>query len=175
MASSRNDFPALPGFYKLVLLHLEPVSTTIPALSCFVYPGTQWFYNGLIPGPAPATMDPRAVASVWQLVNCYLLLAMMSAILFRTIRSALSHDPVTQERVLGAALTVLAIADLTHITASVFALPANVRSSPSTWNATTHGNITATLFLFLTRMSWFAGIGRKRYYYGHTNLPQKKL
>ena len=31
------------------------------------------------------------------------------------------------------------------------ALPSSVAYNPSVWNATTHGNITFTIFLFLTR------------------------
>ena len=75
-------------------------------------------------------MDPRAVAAVSQLVNCtydrcsfillvltvhvigYLLLAMMSTILFRVIRNTLSKSPAAQEAIIGAALAVLAFADV---------------------------------------------------------------
>ena len=64
---------ALGGFYKFVFLHLEPVSTITPAIITFLFPGSTWFYNQLIPGlpPAPdSDVDIRARMAVLQLANC---------------------------------------------------------------------------------------------------------
>lgn len=59
----------------------------------------------------------------------YLLLGLISSLVFRAVRDALPHDPVAQERIVGASLTALALADVrartyvsscaltTHITA----------------------------------------------------------
>ena len=75
-------------------------------------------------------MDPRAVTAVSQLVNCiydrfafillvlmicvagYLLLSIMSMILFRVIQNTLLKNPAAQEAIIGAALAVLAFADV---------------------------------------------------------------
>lgn len=42
----------------------------------------------------------------------YLLLGLISSIVFRAVRSTLRHDPVAQERIIGASLTALALADV---------------------------------------------------------------
>ena len=42
----------------------------------------------------------------------YLLLGLISSLVFRAIRDALPNDPAAQERILGASLTALAIADV---------------------------------------------------------------
>ncbi|KAJ8497187.1 hypothetical protein ONZ51_g640 [Trametes cubensis] len=34
-----SDFPALPGFYQLLFLHIEPTSTVMPAVMAWVFPG----------------------------------------------------------------------------------------------------------------------------------------
>jgi hypothetical protein len=42
----------------------------------------------------------------------YLLLGMISSLVFRAVRDALPNDPVAQERIVGATLAALAIADV---------------------------------------------------------------
>ena len=84
-----------------------------------------------------ATLDARARMGVWQLTNCafdlffdsqnklltifllqfefaagYFLLGLISSLVFRAVRDALPHDPVAQERIVGASLTALALADV---------------------------------------------------------------
>ncbi|KAL5535081.1 hypothetical protein ACEPAF_3174 [Sanghuangporus sanghuang] len=171
-----SDFPALPGFYKLMYLHIEPISTMTPALLAWFFPGSKWFFDELIPStpaaPLQDSLDPRSSMAVWQLTNCYLLLGLISSLVFRAIRDALPHDPAAQERILGASLAALAIADVTHIIATFINLPSEIRYDPLAWNATTHGNISFVIVLLSGRLAWFMGIGRKRYYYGQN--PVKK-
>ncbi|KAF8761857.1 hypothetical protein RHS01_01008 [Rhizoctonia solani] len=131
---------ALGGLYKFVFLHLEPLSTITPAIVTFIFPGATWFYNQLVPGlptVPDSDVDTRARMAVLQLAN--------------SIRDALPHDQTSQEKIVGATLVALAIADITHLLGTFVALPADVAYTPGSWNATTHGNITFTLFLFLTR------------------------
>ncbi|EJD04448.1 uncharacterized protein FOMMEDRAFT_133719 [Fomitiporia mediterranea MF3/22] len=165
-----SDFPALPGFYKLMYLHLEPISTIAPSFFVWLFPGTAWFYGELIPGAPPVkedSMDPRATMAIWQLTNCYLLLGLISSLVFRAVRDALPHDPVAQERIVGASLMALAIADVSCIMiATWIGLPPELRYDPLSWNSVTHGSITTVIILLSGRLAWFAGIGRKRYYYG---------
>ncbi|KAL5534697.1 hypothetical protein ACEPAG_1161 [Sanghuangporus baumii] len=172
-----SDFPALPGFYKLMYLHIEPISTMTPALLAWFFPGSKWFFDELIPSTSTAPLqdplDPRSSMAVWQLTNCYLLLGLISSLVFRAIRDALPHDPAAQERILGASLAALAIADVTHIIATFINLPSGIRYDPLAWNATTHGNISFVVVLLSGRLAWFMGIGRKRYYYGQ-NLVKKE-
>ncbi|KIK54603.1 hypothetical protein GYMLUDRAFT_48512 [Collybiopsis luxurians FD-317 M1] len=172
-----DSFPALPGFYKLLFLYFEPVSTISPALLIWLWPGASWFHHQLVPTPdvlASRSLDARTVLAVWQLGNCYMLLGLISSLVFRAVRDALRNDVVAQERILGSALTALAIADVTHVLASLVGLPPELRFSPASWNATTHGNITFTMFLFSVRLAWFLGVGRRRYYYGQPRLTQNK-
>lgn len=171
-----ENFAALPGFYRLMFLHLEPLSTFIPVMSVWIAPGIKWFYQEQIPSntPAPLLLDDRTQMIVMQLVNCYLLLGLLSSIVFRAVRDTLPNNPAAQERIVGASLLALAIADVTHILATFFGLPENLRYDPLSWNSMTHGNITITGFLFLGRISWFLGIGRTRFYFGQKQAQRAK-
>ncbi|KAJ3805533.1 hypothetical protein EV368DRAFT_51937 [Lentinula lateritia] len=169
-----TPFPALPGFYRLLFLYFEPVSTISPALLIWLWPGTTWFHHQLVPSiepsPPSSSLDARTILAVWQLGNCYMLLGLISSLVFRAVRDALRGNPVAQEHIIGSALTALAIADITHVLATFIGLPSDLQFNIVSWNGTTHGNITFTLFLFSVRIAWFLGIGRRRYYYGQSNL-----
>ncbi|KAG7090716.1 hypothetical protein E1B28_009809 [Marasmius oreades] len=174
-----SDFAALPGFYKLLFLYLEPASTAIPGLMILIYPGSTWFHHQLIPSstdPLPkGFLDDRTNMAIWQLAGCYFLLGMISSFVFRAVRSALKHDSKSQERVVGSLLLPLAIADVIHISSSFIGLPPDLRLNVQEWNGTTHGNITITTFLFIARVAWFLGIGRPRYYFGQNSTAVKKV
>ncbi|ESK98116.1 hypothetical protein Moror_362 [Moniliophthora roreri MCA 2997] len=165
-----SDFPALTGFYKLLFLYLEPASTMIPGLIILFYPGATWFHHQLIPSKTEplhfGLLDDKTTMALWQLGSCYFLLGMISSFVLRAVRDAISRDVVAQEKIVGALLAALAIADLTHIASTFIGLPPELRLNVLEWNPTTHGNITATIFLFCSRMSWFMGIGRRRYHFG---------
>ncbi|KAF4572467.1 hypothetical protein AB1N83_006966 [Pleurotus pulmonarius] len=168
-----EDFPALPGFYKTLFLHIEPFSTVLPAVMIWFSHGASWFHHELIPSfgsEASGPFDPRTKMAVWQLGNCYFLLSLLSSLVFRAVRAALKGNPAAQEQVLGASFLAMAIADVTHIVASIICLPGDLRLNPASWNATTHGNITFVIFLCAARVAWFLGVGRTRYYYGHRKL-----
>ncbi|CAK5264976.1 unnamed protein product [Mycena citricolor] len=162
------SFPALQGFYQLLFLYIEPTSTMIPALMAWIFPGAAWFHHQLIPSPAAVPSTPLAARTqmiVYQLANCYLLLGLISSLVFRAARDALPRDPVSQERIVGSLLAALAIADLTHIAATFIGLPAYLRYAPLAWNPMTHGNISFVIVLFSVRAAWFLGIGRTPYYF----------
>jgi hypothetical protein len=163
-----SDFPALPGVYNALFLYIEPVSTILPAILIWFTPGAAWFHHELIPTAHEsfASIDPRTRMAIWQLGNCYLLLGMLSSLVFRAIRDALPGNPAAQERILGASLLAMAIADATHIAASFIGLPDSLKYHPELWNPTTHGNISFVIVLLLFRAAWFGGIGRTRYYFG---------
>ncbi|KAI0791742.1 hypothetical protein C8Q75DRAFT_805348 [Abortiporus biennis] len=171
-----SDFPALTGFYRILFLYLEPLSTIIPSLMIYRFPGAHWFHHELIPDgtapPPPGFLDQRSVMAVWQLANCYFLLGMLEGLGLRAARDALPGNPVAQERIVGATLFAMAVADVTHILATWVALPDKLKYMPEAWNATTHGNITVVIFLFLARVAWFKGIGCKRFYYGQSRAKK---
>jgi len=163
-----SDFPALRGFYQLLFLYLEPMSTMLPALMAWIAPGAAWFHHQLIPSSEPvpnAPLDARTHMMVWQLGNCYLLLGLVSSLVFRAARDSLPHDPVAQERIVGSLLAALAIADLTHIVATLIGLPPDLRYAFLAWNPMTHGNISFVVVLFSVRIGWFLGINRTPYYF----------
>ncbi|KAJ6501426.1 hypothetical protein C8R47DRAFT_1008023 [Mycena vitilis] len=163
-----SNFLALSGFYQLLFLYLEPISTIFPALMSWTFPGAEWFHHQLIPSSAPVPtgpLDARTHMMVWQLGNCYLLLGLISSLVFRAARDSLQKDPVAQERIVGSLLAALAIADITHIAATFAGLPADIRYAPLAWNPMTHGNISIVVVLFSVRMAWFMGMGRTQYYF----------
>jgi len=170
-----RGFPALPGLYQALFLYFEPLSTISPALLAWFLPGAAWFHNQLIPTDGPTkALDPRTTMAIWQLGNCYMLLGLISSLVFRAIRDTLPNNPEAQERILGASFTALALADATHITLSWIGLPEDLRYSFGSWNSMTHGNITFTVFLLSMRLAWFTGIGRQRYYYGRAAPKRQK-
>jgi len=89
----------------------------LPALMAWIAPGAAWFHHQLIPSsePVPTTpLEPRTHMMVWQLGNCYLLLGLVSSLVFRAARDNLRKDLVAQERIVGSLLAALAIADVTQ-------------------------------------------------------------
>ncbi|KAH7345181.1 hypothetical protein B0J17DRAFT_638709 [Rhizoctonia solani] len=156
-------FNAFPGLYGLIFLNLEPLSALIPFIATVFIPGgASWFYNEQVPGGVIQSVDgPHTQMVLGQLVNAYAVIGLSSAFGFRAVRRALPNNPVAQEKIIGATMAVLAAADVTHIIATVAALPWDVVSNPSVWNGTTYGNIAASAFFFVLRTAWFAGIGRQ--------------
>ncbi|KAI0042240.1 hypothetical protein FA95DRAFT_1682648 [Auriscalpium vulgare] len=171
-----SDFPALPGLYQALFLYIEPASTILLFFMIWLVPGAAWFHHELIPDgtPAPAALDDRTTMVIWQLGNCCLLFAMLSSFVFRAVRDALPENPAAQERILGAHLFCMTIADATHIGATFAGLPEYLRYTPQSWNAMAHGNISYVVVLLLVRTAWFLGIGRQRYYFGQPS-PKKSV
>jgi len=171
-----SNFPALPGFYNVLFLYLEPLSALGGAISCLLYPGVEWFYHGLVPSALSSSdaLDARSVMAVSQLANCYFLLALISTFVFRAIRDTLPNNPIVQERILGAAFLALGLADLTHILATLLVLPADVKFDFANWNSLTHGNVTVVIVLCAFRISWYLGFGRTRYWFGQSDVQLKK-
>jgi hypothetical protein len=72
-------------------------------------PGLSWLFGSW------ATVHlPRLLYSLYpiELFLGYLLLGLLSSLVFRAIRDALPNDPEAQERMLGASFTALALADV---------------------------------------------------------------
>jgi len=169
-------FDSLPGYYKFLFLYLEPISELGPLITSILW-GPSWFYNELTPptGPPPPDLDVRAVIAIWQLDICFLLIFVITSLVFRAIRDNLSHDLAAQERLTGTLLFSLGVADVTHMFVTFLNLPADIKYTPLQWNTTTHGNLTFVVLLHISRISWFLGIGRKRYYFGQPQQEIKKV
>ena len=88
---AQDNFPALPGIYRVLFLYLEPskprylpafnglnialtVSTMIaPVIMVWLFPGASWFHHQLIPSAIPvptASLEPRTLMLLRQLTNC---------------------------------------------------------------------------------------------------------
>jgi hypothetical protein len=157
-----SGFDVLPGIYGWVFMYLEPFSEVLPFVVAFGIPGSNWFHHQLIPSQDATVhaIDTRSKIAIWQLANCYLLLALIGGFVLHTVRNALRHNFLAQERMVGAYLTALAIADVSHVTATHYALPEHLQYQPRLWNSMTHGSVTFVIFLFALRLAWFIGLGR---------------
>ncbi|CAZ81871.1 unnamed protein product [Tuber melanosporum] len=97
-----------------------------------------------------ATVSPNVKASILQLANCYLLLSMCSTAVLRS---------TTEESVAKRFLFALLLGDAGHVYLTYTAVGADYFFTPSQWNLLTHGNITFTIFLFLSRSIYLLGWG----------------
>ncbi|TFK76652.1 hypothetical protein BDN72DRAFT_873233 [Pluteus cervinus] len=163
-----KPFPALPGYYNFQVLWVEPITTGMSAIMIWFTHGAEWFYQDLLPTNEKliTPLDPRTVMVIWQLAGCFLLWTLISTLLFRAARDALTNDLIAQERVVGAVIGVYAIADVTHILVTFACLPPSLRFNFGEWNSMIHGNVTLVAAFLVIRIAWFLGIGRKAYYYG---------
>lgn len=71
---------------------------------------------------------------------------------------------------MGGLMIALAIIDIVHAGTTFILLPEEVKYTPRNWNTTTHGNVSFCAILHVTRICWFLGVGRKRYYYGQPDV-----
>ena len=71
-----KPFAALPGFYNLLFLYIEPALTILPAFLIWFRPGWWWFHQELYPFSgyiAPGSRiveDLRTKMAIWQLGSC---------------------------------------------------------------------------------------------------------
>lgn len=112
--------------------------------------------------------------------SCFFLLAMISFSLFPLFKKHLSHLPQIQEKMVRGLLVPLAIADITHIVLTLLPLPISLLESPAQWTTIIIGNVWITVGLFVIRMSWLLGIGRKPLVFTSgralgLDSPEKKL
>ncbi|KAF9056391.1 hypothetical protein BJ165DRAFT_510430 [Panaeolus papilionaceus] len=170
-----KPYPALPGYYKFLFLYLEPISEVGPFVMS-LKEGASWFYNELVPptGPPPKDLDARAVIAIWQLAICYMLIFVITSLIFRSIRDSFQDRLDLQEKMTGTLLFCLGLADVTHMTLTYIYLPEEWKYNPWMWNTTTHGNLTFVVLLHVSRHCWFYGVGRKRYYFGQPAVAETK-
>ncbi|TFK66851.1 hypothetical protein BDN72DRAFT_899479 [Pluteus cervinus] len=177
ISSLTKPFPVLTGFYWFMYFIMEPLSLIGPLVTVWLDSGKGplWFWNELIPS-APyitGTEDARAITAVWQMTNTYTLMAIGLVAGYMTIRDRVP-DLADQEKSVGIVLAPLAIGDLTHVLATWYALPDDLRWNLSGWNLMIHGNISFVVLLFAGRAAWFLGIGRKSYYFTVTDARHKR-
>jgi len=93
-------------------------STIIPYVMIWIFPGSSWFHHQLIPTdtrPYMDLLDARTDMALKQLANCYIVFGVLLFLVFRTVREALPHDPIAQERILANGFVALGLADVSHL------------------------------------------------------------
>lgn len=168
----------LPPFPRLVFTVLEPISLLAGWLPAAFLPA--WFMGEQLPGALRMEhTTAHSLVVTRQLGNCYLLAFLVAiAVLYST----------SEIKVVRNYLVALWIADITHVLTTALALGYEGTMQVRGWNATTWGNIGATvssylparevpeaasagssvwsreltvstqMFLFLTRSAYFAGL-----------------
>ncbi|KAK8845362.1 hypothetical protein IAR55_006075 [Kwoniella newhampshirensis] len=154
----------LPDGYYYFFWFLEPALTIAGGISAIFDP--KGFGGNLLPGHIErATKDigttSRGQMIVCELGSCFVLLALISLSLFYLFKHHLEHQPAIQETMIRGLLVPLAIADLLHIAVTLLPLPISHLKSPSQWTHILHCTVWITLTLFVVRISWLLGIGRK--------------
>lgn len=90
----------------------RPADPRVRECSCYWPIGSSDLYNRIATCNRLAVPADRHIALSELLFAAYMLLGLISTLVFRAVRDALPHDPVAQERILGAAFTALACADV---------------------------------------------------------------
>ncbi|KAJ3503502.1 hypothetical protein NMY22_g18230 [Coprinellus aureogranulatus] len=162
---ARRTVPGISWFVGVLLL-----ATFSPVFFYFIWPGKYGLYDmPRLEALAPTTyLDSRAEMALFQMVNwCKKkgarkdggggasgighrrYYSVRDTLMFRYI---ITHDRVS---LLGMHFIVI---------------PEKNRYIPSSWGSTIWISDSMVLLDFIMRLAWFAGVGRKRYYYGAHNL-----
>ncbi|WWD22305.1 hypothetical protein CI109_106796 [Kwoniella shandongensis] len=154
----------LPSSYYYFFLLVEPALTIAGGISAIFDP--EGFGSNLLPKHIErATVDigrtSRGQIIISELGSCFILLAMISISLFYIIKHNLEHQPVIQEKMIKGLLVPLAIADILHVAVTLLPLPISHLKSPSQWTHIVHSTVWITLSLFIVRVLWLSGVGRR--------------
>ncbi|MCJ1404204.1 hypothetical protein MMC11_007429 [Xylographa trunciseda] len=140
----------LPPFPRLVFAILEPMSLVAGWMAAYF--DTANFIADQIPSPSPLNVvpsSPGAQVVAMQLGNTYMLLALLGLFILNT---------TTDVRVVKAYIVALAIADIGHVVPTMWMLGWKQSVDVQSWNKMAWGNIGATFFLFVTRMTYLLGL-----------------
>ncbi|MCJ1322378.1 hypothetical protein MMC15_007726 [Xylographa vitiligo] len=140
----------LPPIPRLVFAVLEPISLIAGWIAANF--DTVSFIADQIPSSSSLNVHPSSPSAqvvAMQLGNTYMLLALLGLFILNT---------TTDVRVVKVYIVALAIADIGHVVPTMWMLgwerSINVRS----WNKMAWGNIGATVFLFVTRVTYLSGL-----------------
>jgi len=96
---------------------------------------------------------------MYQLCHISLLIALLNLIFLRNVRNLLGSNPIIQEKIVGAYLSVLLFGDFFHISISFWA-SGDTRWDVEKWSFMLWAIVVTGLSLLVPRLSWFLGIGR---------------
>ncbi|VUC33165.1 unnamed protein product [Clonostachys rosea] len=137
----------LPPIPRVIFSILEPISLVGGFLGAVADPS--WFMAQQIPQTQTVSTTEGAVIVTMQLGNLYLLMAFMGLFILNTTSEA---------KVVRAYLLALWLGDIGHVGISLYGLGWDKAMNISEWNGTTIGNVAVTIFLFVTRSSYFLGL-----------------
>ncbi|ORY31934.1 hypothetical protein BCR39DRAFT_524678 [Naematelia encephala] len=158
----RNPLPA--SYYYFFWL-VEPALTLCGAIYAIFLP--EKYASELLPPHYERVTTimgntVRGQIVIGGLGSCFLLLAMISLSLFPIIKHTLKDQPAAQAKLVKGLLIPLAIADLTHIFVTLIPMPMSLLETPQKWTTLVNGNVWITTVLFIVRVSYLLGIGRKK-------------
>ncbi|KAG9238175.1 hypothetical protein BJ875DRAFT_437747 [Amylocarpus encephaloides] len=139
---------ALPAFYSLFFLVIEPISTLVGAYFAHFQPATYLTLTTPL-SPSEGELPQSTVIVLTQLANLYLLFALNEAVVLRS---------TSDLRVWKTVLLGFLIADFGHLY-SVNALGFDVYWNVLEWNAMAWGNVGFVYAGACTRICFLAGVG----------------
>ncbi|KAF2205616.1 hypothetical protein GQ43DRAFT_436845 [Delitschia confertaspora ATCC 74209] len=139
----------LPAWPALLFGYLEPAVVLKAWYDATTIPHTFTLAQDPTPRSSTTPLNPATAVVSYSLGNLYLVLA-----LFAVLVVHINRDP----RVTKFYLFFLAIGDLGHLVSFYRALGEDVFWDWSRWNEMVWGNIVATMFLFVNRLSTLAGV-----------------
>ncbi|QDS73773.1 hypothetical protein FKW77_005346 [Venturia effusa] len=142
--------PAIPPFYTLFFLYLEPISTILGAYYAHFLPSTYLLLTNPDSAPGPdATLPITTTVTLSQLANLYLLFALNEGLVLRATGDL---------RVWRTLLFGLLVADLGHLY-SVKDLGHPTYWRFWTWNPMGWGNVGFVYLGAMTRIAFLLGFG----------------
>lgn len=119
-------------------------------------------HDGQAPWPDAPPSGPLPLASlvtVIQLAHVCALIGVVNGFVLTAARQHLAHIPATQEKIVGALLTPLAVGDVIHIGVTIWAL-GDARWDVSKWSPLLWTTLVLGVSLLVPRLMWHAGIWR---------------
>ncbi|MCJ1285941.1 hypothetical protein MMC26_005283 [Xylographa opegraphella] len=140
----------LPPFPRFIFAVLEPISLIAGWVAAYFDPVN--FIADQIPSSSseyavPSSQSAQVVAM--QLGNTYMLLALLGLFILNTTMD--SH-------VVKVYIIALAVADIGHVAPTMCMLGWERSIAVQSWNKMAWGNIGATIFLFVTRVTYLLGL-----------------
>ncbi|KAI9063297.1 hypothetical protein FKP32DRAFT_1592741 [Trametes sanguinea] len=164
MASPSRAGPpttALPWFYWLIFGLYEPLLAICGFLGAMVDPKKAHDAQAPWPsGNAPeAPLSKATQVTMLQLAHVVGLLGLINFFVLGAARKYLFAHPALQEKIVGALLTPLLIADIVHLTITWWAL-GDSRWSFWEWSGLLWVTFLTGFSLLVPRVAWHMGIGR---------------
>lgn len=163
---------AIPTFYWIMFAWYEPMLTTFGFLGALADP--KQVHDQQAPWPAggpPKEMPLATQVTILQLAHTTLLLGFINIAVLWACRKYLSSHLALQEKIVGALLAPLLLADFLHIGITLWALGDN-RWDVANWGGILWITIVTGISLMVPRVTWHMGIGR--YMHSRDGVSDKK-